>query len=358
METVIQDSLLHIAACFDVNYRSLLQQMLSAVEQLRTEGVHFDSELPSVLAAHPQAGRLKMADASTASARFQVMADNLVSLLSALKIHNQKQPVWSSLPAKIDRLLDQLNSPPWNIPSNASKRLSPTLSADTLLTEIEILVVELEAGSPPDYRPLTDQIKAVVQSINPHVHAPKALANLEPFNKPVDPFSESEAIYIYNAGLILLWPFFSRLFAALNLLRANQFIEPQAKERAVLLLQFLVDASTEIPEHLLPLNKLLCGLDLIDPVTASLEVTEQEATECENLLLAAIHNWSALKNTTPAGFRQAFLQRAGMLKCYNGNWLLQVEQETYDVLLEQLPWSIRVVKLPWAPRIVYVDWSF
>ncbi|MEO1401775.1 MAG: contractile injection system tape measure protein [Cyanobacteria bacterium J06635_1] len=41
----------------------------------------------------------------------------------------------------------------------------------------------------------------------------------------------------------------------------------------------------------------------------------------------------------------------------NDHWLLQIERETYDILLDQLPWSIRVVKLPWMPKLLYVEWS-
>ena len=254
-------------------------------------------------------------------------------------------------------------------PSDASE--SPfTRSATTLLTEIDSLATELaREETPPAYRPVIDQIQAIVQSIKLQTRSPKppissavasalpaASAPPAPFKHPVDPFSQSEEIYIQNAGLILFWPFLNRFFETLNLVQANQFIQPQANQRAVLLLQYLVDASTHIPEHLLPLNKLLCGLDLLAPIEAILEITELEQTECDNLLLAVIRHWSALKSTSPDGFRQAFLQRAGMLRRFNDKWLLQVERKTYDVLLDQLPWSVRVVKLPWTPEMLSVEW--
>lgn len=354
-DAIIRGSLLHVATHFNVNYRSLIQQMPSAVDYLRAEGVSLGSELPSVFAAHPQPRALKMADVSIASARFRVAVDNLVSLLSALKNLNQEHSIRSLLSAKLDPLLGQLNSlrDSSNEPSNS---LLPILSVNTLLTEIEALVVELEEEAPRVDPPLTRQIKAVVQSIKPQARSSKIPSPPEPFDDPVDPFSESEEIYIQNAGLILLWPFLTRFFETLNLLQVNQFTEPQANKRAVLLLQYLVDTSTEIPEHLLPLNKLLCGLNLLDPIEASLDITASEQTECNSLLLAVIHHWSALKSTTPAGFRHAFLQRAGILRLYNGYWLLQAERETYDVLLDQLPWSIRVVKLPWTPEMLSVEW--
>ena len=342
-EVLIRSSLLQLAHSFQVKVRPLFQQMLNALERLRTEGIRFDSELPAVLA---QTGEPKAAEAGTAIARFQAASENLVGLLSEFNPPGSEQTISPSLQANIDALLRQLNA------------LSPkTLPPDQLLTEIAALVAELEGGeAPPAYRQLAQQIKAVVQSIRLPTRPPEAPALPEPFNDPVDPFSESEVIYVQNAGLILLWPFLTRFFATLNLLQANQFIAPQATERAVLLLQYLVDASTDIPEHLLPLNKLLCGLELLDPIETRLDLNEPEQTECDDLLTAVIHHWSALKSTSPDGFRRAFLQRAGILRIYNGNWRLQVERESYDVLLDQLPWNLRVVKLPWMSECLHVEW--
>ncbi|MGK7914342.1 MAG: contractile injection system tape measure protein, partial [Prochloraceae cyanobacterium] len=172
----------------------------------------------------------------------------------------------------------------------------------------------------------------------------------------VAPFSDSEEIYIYNSGLVLLWPFLPRIFASLKLIQKGHFVNSESAERAVLILQYLVDAATEIPEHLLLLNKILCGLDFLEPIAANLEITEPQRDECEHLLSAVISNWSILKNTSIEGFRHAFLQREGILKVRNGSWLLQVKQETYDVLLDRLPWSISVVKLPWMNELLHVEW--
>ena len=366
-DAAIRNHLLHLAASFQINLPTLWRQLLRAIEQLRSRGDRCTSELPAVLAKRPP---------TTANSNRSAI-DNLVSLLSALNDLDRKPPISSFLRAQIDTLLHQLNSllqePPSDSPNNPSNQL---------LTDIATLGNELETQAPTTYRPLTDQIKTVLQSIQPSINlappAPPAPSTSPapytspapstspapptpptsptPFSDPVDPFSESEEIYIQNAGLILLWPFLPRLFETLNLFQANQFIDPQATERAVLLLQYLVDQSSEIPEHLLPLNKLLCGLDLLDPIAAHLDITEPEQAECNTLLTAVIHNWSALKSTTPEGFRRTFLQRAGILRRYNGNWLLQVERETYDILLDQLPWSIRVIKLPWMEQVLYTEW--
>ena len=159
------------------------------------------------------------------------------------------------------------------------------------------------------------------------------------------------------AVLILLWPFLTRFFETLNLVQDNQFVNPQAAERAVLFLQYLTDTATEIPEHLLPLNKLLCGLDLAEPVPSNLVMSEVERGDCDQLLTAVIQHWSALKNMSIEGFRQSFLRREGILRPHYDNWLLQVEHKTYDILIDQLPWSIRVIKLPGTDQILYSEWS-
>ncbi|MCL2931296.1 MAG: hypothetical protein MGG11_03075, partial [Trichodesmium sp. MAG_R03] len=172
----------------------------------------------------------------------------------------------------------------------------------------------------------------------------------------VNNFSDSDEIYIRNAGLILLWPFLKGFLLKIGLVQENIFIDIISAERAAILFQYIVDNSTEIPEYVLPLNKILCGIDLLEPIDTNLEITKQEITECEYLLSAVIQNWSILKNTSIEGFRKAFLQRKGILKIRDGSYLLQVERETYDILLDRIPWSIKVVKLPWMDNILYVEW--
>ncbi len=172
----------------------------------------------------------------------------------------------------------------------------------------------------------------------------------------VNLFTHCNEIYISNSGLILIWPFLNSFFNNVGLLEKSSFIDLRSGDRAALLLQYIVDHSTEISEHMLPLNKLICGLDLLEPIDTNLKLTEQEQTESENLLSAVIHNWSILKSTSIDGFRTAFLQRNGILRVRNGSWLLQVERETYDILLDKIPWTIRIIKLPWMDDILSVEW--
>ena len=359
-DSCIRASLFHLATSFQVNVRSLLPQMLRAVEHLQNGGFHFTSELLAILTASPQIQTPQTSHDLTVAPRLWLEVENLIRLLGALLggLDNleDEHPILLSRRIQIDRLLGQLNFLLRNAPSTPSESPSLTLLAH-LVAEIASLVSEFEGGeTPPAYLPITSQIKEIALSIKPSVRLPASPFPPEPFNACVSSFGEAEEIYLHNAGLILLWPFLNRFFESLSLVQANQFIHPQANQRAVLLLQYLVDAATAIPEHLLPLNKLLCGLDLLEPVEANLDITELEKDECDNLLMAVIGHWPTLKRTSPEGVRQAFLQRAGVLRPYRGNWLLQVERKPYDVLLDQLPWSIRVVKLPWRSEILHVEW--
>lgn len=170
------------------------------------------------------------------------------------------------------------------------------------------------------------------------------------------PFSDSEEMYIDNAGLVLLWPYLNRFLERIGLVEENEFISKDAAGRGALLLQHLADSTTEIPEHVLPLNKILCGLDPAEPLEGSIEVTKDEEVECQNLLTTLLRHWGALKNTSPDGLRRAFLQREGVLTARHGSWLVQVEKQTHDVLLDRLPWTIAVVKLPWMDAVMHVEW--
>ena len=170
---------------------------------------------------------------------------------------------------------------------------------------------------------------------------------------PEDP---NEKIYIRNAGLVLLHPFFTTYFTRLGMLENNHFINEEARSCAVHLLQYLVDGALDSPEPLLVLNKILCGIPVQEPVIRSITLTEQEKSLSEELLKAVISRWEKLKSTSVAGFQQSFLQRKAALCFKDGAWRLKVEQRGYDILLQTLPWSIGMIKTHWMSDLLYVEW--
>jgi hypothetical protein len=111
------------------------------------------------------------------------------------------------------------------------------------------------------------------------------------------------------------------------------------------------------PEYSLLLPKLLCNVVLDVPLDSNVVLTEAEKEEAEALLRAVIRHWGSLGNTSIDGLRGEFLVRPGKLSVrYNGDWLLQVETRTVDILLDQLPWGIGMIKLPWMEQMLWVEW--
>jgi hypothetical protein len=162
-------------------------------------------------------------------------------------------------------------------------------------------------------------------------------------------------MYIENAGLVLLHPFLPRLFETLKIASQEKLLQP---ERALCLLHYLSNGQLIAPEYQLILPKILCNVDLPTPVESDVDLTDTEQREAEELLQAVIGHWGALRNTSADGLRGTFLLRNGKLSMRgDGDWLLQVESETCDILLGQLPWGISMIKLPWMDRMLWVEWS-
>ncbi len=170
-------------------------------------------------------------------------------------------------------------------------------------------------------------------------------------------FSDADELYIGNAGLVILWPFLAHFFTHLGLLDEDQhFKEEAAQHRAAGLLQVVATGEASSPEYLLPLNKLLCGLEWDEVFEFDSPLLDSEAQECANLLEAAIAQAPILHDMSVAGFRNTFLLRQGVLGVRDGFRLLRVERETYDVVLERFPWNWEWVKLPWMESPLRVEW--
>ncbi|NOZ26257.1 MAG: hypothetical protein GXO94_09245 [Nitrospirae bacterium] len=167
----------------------------------------------------------------------------------------------------------------------------------------------------------------------------------------------AEGLHVANAGLVILWPYLATFFRENGLVSDTGFVDEASAVRALHLLQYLATGKEgEFPEYLLPLNKVLCGVELSTPVGSKTELSEKEREESERLLRTVISHWSALKGTTVRGFRESFLKREGILSDSDEDWSLVVERRAYDVLLERLPWGISVIRLSWMRRPLYVQW--
>jgi hypothetical protein len=176
--------------------------------------------------------------------------------------------------------------------------------------------------------------------------------------READAGDDDPARYIENAGLCLLWPFVPRFFARLGLLAANEtaFSDEAARHRAIGVLHHVATGELDVPEFWLALNKVLCGLELNAVEEFGPPVTESEAAESARLLAAAIAHAECLGTISVDGFRGSFLLRRGALTTRDGAWLLRVEQQAADVLLERLPWKTEWIRLPWMQAPLRVEW--
>ncbi len=308
-----QANLLHITTSCGINYSEFLNSLIAQINYSIRDGKYFKGTLVEILT------EIKIPNENT---QINLLSSELQQLSLNTQISPQYTQQINQLNNEFQRLLNEIK----NSAENQSHQR-------TRLNQLEKVTQSLK-------------IK-IQQDINSQQFT---LANAN------NTFTQSEEIYISNAGLILLWPFLNRLFTKIRLVEKNYFINQISAERASLLLQYLVDGSTNSSEYMFPLNKILCGLDLLEPLNTNLEITTEEHAECENLLSAVIQNWSILKNTSTEGLRRAFLHRNGILRVHHDGWLLQVERQTYDVLLDKIPWSIQVIKLPWMNNILHVEW--
>ncbi|BBL70701.1 contractile injection system tape measure protein [Methylogaea oryzae] len=207
----------------------------------------------------------------------------------------------------------------------------------------------LQAAAAPANRPAAADAPAAAPRAHRRGMAPAVIG-------PDAPLDANDEFYVGNAGLPILWPFLGHFFRQLGLAEEGRFRSPAAAQRAVGLLQYLIDGEPEPAEYLLPLNKVLCGLRPAQLFAPDSPPTAVEMAECQALLGAAIANAPILKQMSIAGFRGSFLLRRGILSVRDGGWLLQVERETYDIVLERFPWSFDWIKLPWMEAPLRVEW--
>ncbi|GEP96033.1 contractile injection system tape measure protein [Chitinophaga cymbidii] len=167
---------------------------------------------------------------------------------------------------------------------------------------------------------------------------------------------EEDALFVQAAGMVLLHPFLATLFRITGLWEDQQWRSAQSPFRALQLLSRLAFGETGLHEYRLVFLKILAGLDPETPIPAEPPLTEEEENACRELLQAVIHHWNALRNTSPDGLQEGFLQRDGKLLPAGGKYLLHVEPLAQDVLLSRLPWGYTVVKLPWMKQMLHVTW--
>jgi hypothetical protein len=167
---------------------------------------------------------------------------------------------------------------------------------------------------------------------------------------------EEEGIFVRHAGLVLLHPFLDRFFNNLGLVKNGSFTDMYSHQKSLYLLHYLSTGELKGPEHELVTAKVICAYPLHKPVEKYIELTGDEINEANELLVNVIGQWDVLKNSSPEGLREGFLQRNGKYTAKNEKGCLYVESHAIDILLDHLPWNIHIVKLPWMIDPLWVEW--
>jgi hypothetical protein len=161
---------------------------------------------------------------------------------------------------------------------------------------------------------------------------------------------------VENGGLVILHPFLKHFFRAINVIDSAGNMKSDQNDLAVQALHFLATGQENSLEGNLVFEKFLCGIPLKMPVQRQSLLTPEIREETEILLKETIKNWPALKNTSPDGLRQMFLQREGKLLQDGKKYKLLMERKPQDALLDKLEWNISIVKLPLRKELLFVEW--
>ncbi|QJD96211.1 hypothetical protein HH214_10200 [Mucilaginibacter robiniae] len=173
---------------------------------------------------------------------------------------------------------------------------------------------------------------------------------------PAFSLPDNQSFAITNAGLVILHPFLSVFFSRLGMTTNGAFIDHTQQQRAVHLLQYLVDGTTDKPEEDLLLNKVMAGLPPEETIPARIELTATEINTTTELFKVLFTHWDKMKNASVENFRASFLQRNGTLIFQDGIWQLSVEPRGYDILLQTLPWGLNMVKAAWMKTMLTIEW--
>jgi hypothetical protein len=314
LEAALQEALAQPRAA---DAQALLRPRVLA-RQARGQRVEGEPALQALLAALPRAARL------------------------ALRAWSERPPASpgsaaAALPREVWGVIQGLRSVPAP-PSGARPRAADDARADVAGTDVAGADVEGTRADPALAAATAEPARRVAAVRR------RALAGLEELN-------------VDDAGLVMLWPFLEAFFTRLGLVGDGRcFTDAAAAQRAVSLLAWLAFEDPEPPEYRLPLAKLLCGL----PVEAHFDPPGPpdpgQIEECAHLLDAVVTHAPVLREMPGLALRGTFLQRPGVLGTRAGRWLLHVERQPQDELLDRFSWSWAWVKLPWMAQALQVEW--
>jgi len=278
----------------------------------------------------------------TKDARYSIRQGIFLSLSAYIKGSTGKKETASHL---VSYILKEQRSSDSQFSAKISAKLKESDIADIELKK-EIISI-LEKPGKEDQDVLDDKQEKPLQSPDTLPKIPRSL---------ITKFSDSESVYIENAGLILSAQFLPEFFSKVGLVKNDKFISSKVPRQGACLLQYLADGSDEFFEHMLPLNKILCGMDISAPVSRFFDITKEAKAACKWLLEKMKESHPKLKNFSANEFKSVFLERKGSVSIRDRTWFLRVEFEGRDVLLEKDPEFLSGIRLPWMRNALFLDW--
>jgi hypothetical protein len=168
----------------------------------------------------------------------------------------------------------------------------------------------------------------------------------------------TEQIPVKNAGMVLLSEYLPKLFRLMNLLEGEVFANKNARSKAVHIIQYAVTGMMQTAEPYLPLNKVLCGHPMPEPLPPDIDLTIAEQEFISGMILNLADQWAVIGKTSVDGFRGNWLVRDGLLTETEEQWNLVVEPRPYDILINQFPFSFSIIKYKWMDKPLHVKWKF
>lgn len=169
-----------------------------------------------------------------------------------------------------------------------------------------------------------------------------------------------EKIIINNAGLSMIAPFLFRLFKITGYLDegGRLFKDDDSKIRAIFLIQYLAyGEQREFPETDLYFNKVLVNWTADKPLPRTCNLSENEIKTANELFSSVKNLWEIISRISDQGVRESFIQRKAVMSFENPNWVVQVEERAYDILIDRIPWGFKMVRFPWmGDYIINIKW--
>lgn len=199
-----------------------------------------------------------------------------------------------------------------------------------------------------------------IQVMNDYERELEWFRRMEEMAKKQDCERENHAVN--NAGLVLFGPYLPMLCKRMDILDNNlSFKTMDNRIHFIFALQYLAyGEQREWNEEELYLNKVYAGMiDTNEPLPRTYQLSDADITLLDSMFEMILRNWDKMRNTSPSGFRNAFILRKGIVEKDDKDkrfWKVKVEQKAFDILLDSLPWGYKMQPFRWMEEIIRVEW--